>query len=264
MRAFRWKSWSSSETGSTSRASPSFRAARTPAPSWGLPPMSSPSGSSAAWRPRRATSSCWRPRPACCRNIPRLRVLVVGEGQLKRRLQGQARALGISGHVSFVGFRADVAQVYPAHGLAGRPFAVRRVVAGAGRGAGLRAGGRLHPRLRPGRRRRGRQERHHRRGGRRRRAGAGHRARAPGRLRSRHARAARARPLAPTTASTPTSRASSGSTWTRSPRAAASTERAPRSAARREIPRRRSACSHGRGGPSDAGTSTGGNFENAR
>lgn len=46
--------------------------------------------------------------------IPRLRLLIVGEGQLERRLRGQARALGISDRVSFVGFRAEVAQVYPA------------------------------------------------------------------------------------------------------------------------------------------------------
>ncbi len=53
--------------------------------------------------------------------IPRLRVLVVGEGHLKRRLQAQARALGIARQVSFVGFRADVAQVYPAMDLLAMP-----------------------------------------------------------------------------------------------------------------------------------------------
>jgi glycosyltransferase involved in cell wall biosynthesis len=47
-------------------------------------------------------------------SIPRLRVLVVGEGRLKKRLERQARTLGIADRVSFAGFRSDMARVYPA------------------------------------------------------------------------------------------------------------------------------------------------------
>jgi glycosyltransferase involved in cell wall biosynthesis len=47
-------------------------------------------------------------------DIPKLRIVVVGEGQLKGRLERQARALGITDRVSFVGFRTDMAKVYPA------------------------------------------------------------------------------------------------------------------------------------------------------
>lgn len=46
--------------------------------------------------------------------IRRLRLLVVGEGQLRGRLERQARALGITGRVTFAGFRAEMGQVYPA------------------------------------------------------------------------------------------------------------------------------------------------------
>ena len=54
-------------------------------------------------------------------DIPRLRLLVVGEGQLKARLQRQAHALGISDRVSFAGFRSDMANLYPAMDLLAMP-----------------------------------------------------------------------------------------------------------------------------------------------
>jgi glycosyltransferase involved in cell wall biosynthesis len=54
-------------------------------------------------------------------DIPRLRLLVVGQGQLQGRLERQARDLGIAERVSFVGFRADVANLYAAMDLLAMP-----------------------------------------------------------------------------------------------------------------------------------------------
>jgi glycosyltransferase involved in cell wall biosynthesis len=53
--------------------------------------------------------------------IPNLRLLVVGEGQLKGRLQRQARALGIAERVSFVGFRPDMGTLYATMDLLAMP-----------------------------------------------------------------------------------------------------------------------------------------------
>ena len=53
--------------------------------------------------------------------IPNLRLLVVGEGQLKGRLQRLARALGIAERVSFVGFRPDMGTLYAAMDLLAMP-----------------------------------------------------------------------------------------------------------------------------------------------
>ena len=53
--------------------------------------------------------------------IPSLRLLVVGEGQLKGRLQRLARALGIAERVSFVGFRPDMGVLYAAMDLLAMP-----------------------------------------------------------------------------------------------------------------------------------------------
>jgi glycosyltransferase involved in cell wall biosynthesis len=53
--------------------------------------------------------------------IPNLRLLVVGEGQLKGRLQRLARALGITERVSFVGFRPDMGTLYAAMDLLAMP-----------------------------------------------------------------------------------------------------------------------------------------------
>lgn len=53
--------------------------------------------------------------------IPNLRLLVVGEGQLKGRLQRLARALGIAERVSFVGFRPDMGLLYAAMDLLAMP-----------------------------------------------------------------------------------------------------------------------------------------------
>ena len=53
--------------------------------------------------------------------IPNLRLLVVGEGQLKGRLQRLARALGIAARVSFVGFRPDMGTLYATMDLLAMP-----------------------------------------------------------------------------------------------------------------------------------------------
>jgi glycosyltransferase involved in cell wall biosynthesis len=53
--------------------------------------------------------------------IPNLRLLVVGEGQLKGRLQRLARTLGIVEKVSFVGFRPDMGTLYAAMDLLAMP-----------------------------------------------------------------------------------------------------------------------------------------------
>jgi glycosyltransferase involved in cell wall biosynthesis len=53
--------------------------------------------------------------------IPNLRLLVVGEGQLKGRLKRQAQALGIAERVSFVGFRPDMGVLYAAMDLLAMP-----------------------------------------------------------------------------------------------------------------------------------------------
>lgn len=53
--------------------------------------------------------------------IPNLRLLVVGEGQLKGRLQRLARALGIAERVSFVGFRPDMGSLYATMDLLAMP-----------------------------------------------------------------------------------------------------------------------------------------------
>jgi glycosyltransferase involved in cell wall biosynthesis len=50
-------------------------------------------------------------------DIPRLRLLVVGEGGLRRRLERLSRTLGIADRVCFAGFRDDVAALYPAMDL---------------------------------------------------------------------------------------------------------------------------------------------------
>jgi glycosyltransferase involved in cell wall biosynthesis len=55
------------------------------------------------------------------REIPTLRLLVVGEGQLKGRLQRLAGALGIANRVSFIGFRSDMATAYAAMDLLAMP-----------------------------------------------------------------------------------------------------------------------------------------------
>ena len=54
-------------------------------------------------------------------DIPNLRLLVVGEGQLKGRLQRLARALRIAERVSFVGFRPDMGVLYAAMDLLAMP-----------------------------------------------------------------------------------------------------------------------------------------------
>ncbi len=54
-------------------------------------------------------------------DIPSLRVLVVGEGQLKGRLQRLAARLGITDRVSFVGFRSDMFRVYATMDLLAMP-----------------------------------------------------------------------------------------------------------------------------------------------
>ncbi|HTB56989.1 MAG TPA: glycosyltransferase [Polyangia bacterium] len=53
--------------------------------------------------------------------IPNLRLLVVGEGQLKGRLERLARALGIAERVSFVGFRPDMGTLYATMDLLAMP-----------------------------------------------------------------------------------------------------------------------------------------------
>jgi glycosyltransferase involved in cell wall biosynthesis len=53
--------------------------------------------------------------------IPNLRLLVVGEGQLKGRLQRLARTLGIAERVSFVGFRPDMGTLYATMDLLAMP-----------------------------------------------------------------------------------------------------------------------------------------------
>jgi glycosyltransferase involved in cell wall biosynthesis len=53
--------------------------------------------------------------------IPRLRLLVVGEGGLKGALRRRARALGIADRVSFVGFRSDMATLYAAMDMLAMP-----------------------------------------------------------------------------------------------------------------------------------------------
>jgi glycosyltransferase involved in cell wall biosynthesis len=45
---------------------------------------------------------------------PKVRLLVVGDGQLRGRLEQQARALGLDGRVTFTGVRDDVAEVLAA------------------------------------------------------------------------------------------------------------------------------------------------------
>ena len=54
-------------------------------------------------------------------DIPNLRLLVVGEGQLKGRLQRLARTLGIAERVSFVGFRPDMGTLYATMDLLAMP-----------------------------------------------------------------------------------------------------------------------------------------------
>ncbi len=54
-------------------------------------------------------------------DIPNLRLLVVGEGQLKGRLRRLAAKLGIADRVSFVGFRSDMFRVYATMDLLAMP-----------------------------------------------------------------------------------------------------------------------------------------------
>jgi glycosyltransferase involved in cell wall biosynthesis len=52
--------------------------------------------------------------PAIVREHPNARVLIVGEGELRAELEGQARALALGDRLRFVGFRRDVAEVLTA------------------------------------------------------------------------------------------------------------------------------------------------------
>jgi glycosyltransferase involved in cell wall biosynthesis len=54
-------------------------------------------------------------------DVPRLRLLIVGEGQLRGRLERQARDLGIAERISFAGFRSDMPNLYPAMDLLAMP-----------------------------------------------------------------------------------------------------------------------------------------------
>jgi glycosyltransferase involved in cell wall biosynthesis len=55
------------------------------------------------------------------RDIPTLRLLVVGDGHLKRRLRRLASALGIANRISFIGFRPDMSTIYAAMDLLAMP-----------------------------------------------------------------------------------------------------------------------------------------------
>ena len=52
--------------------------------------------------------------PEIVRRQPRVRVLIVGEGELQEELEAQARALNLGQALTFVGFRRDVAEVLAA------------------------------------------------------------------------------------------------------------------------------------------------------
>jgi glycosyltransferase involved in cell wall biosynthesis len=52
--------------------------------------------------------------PALLRQFPRLRLVLVGDGELQATLGAQAAALGVTAQVVFAGAQADVARLLPA------------------------------------------------------------------------------------------------------------------------------------------------------
>lgn len=80
---------------------------------FGLPAGSRIIGNVAALSEHKDHGTLLAAMPAVMQTVPQARLLVVGEGGLRTRLESEARKLGLAGRCVFTGFRPDVDRLLP-------------------------------------------------------------------------------------------------------------------------------------------------------